>query len=55
MKKFKPGELAPKTGRYKACDNKGKVRYTVDIKRGEHLPPVQGDSRNWYFILDESD
>jgi len=51
MQKLKPGELAPQTGTYNACDNSGKTMYTVDIQEGEHLPPTPANSENWYFVL----
>lgn len=50
MQKFRPGELAPKTGSYKIVDKSGKTLYTVDVQKGEHLPPTQ--SSEWHLEID---
>lgn len=50
MQKFKPGELAPKSGTYRVVDQNGNTMYTVDVERGEHLPPTQ--SSDWHLEID---
>jgi hypothetical protein len=50
MQKFKPGELAPKSGQYRIVDANGQTMYTVDVERGEHLPPTQ--SSDWHLEID---
>lgn len=42
MQKLKSGEIAPKSGTYKVVDQKGNVAYTVNMEKGETMPPTQG-------------
>ena len=47
--KFNPGEIAPTTGTYMVVDDNGQRQYTVDMNKGETLPPTQS-SRYHYEI-----
>ena len=47
--KFNPGEIAPTTGTYTVVDEYGHRQYTVDMNKGETLPPTQS-SRYHYEI-----
>ena len=47
--KFNPGEIAPTTGTYNVVDEHGQRQYTVDMTKGETLPPTQS-SRYHYEI-----
>lgn len=50
-KKFNSGESAPKTGSYRVVDSNGKTVNTVNVQKGNRLPPTQG--KNNHFELDE--
>lgn len=47
MKKFNSGETAPKSGSYKVVDSKGKVVNTVNMQKGDTLPPTQGKDNHF--------
>ena len=48
--KVKSGENAPKSGSYKVVDSKGKTQYTVNVDKGETMPPTQ--SAGNHFEID---
>ena len=48
MRKYNPGDIAPKTGKYSVCDKHGNVMDRVDVKEGDHLPPTQ--SSEYYYV-----
>ena len=48
--KVKSGENAPKSGNYKVVDSKGKTQYTVNVQKGETMPPTQ--SAGNHFEID---
>ncbi|MFA5449483.1 MAG: YjzC family protein [Clostridia bacterium] len=39
--KLKSGEIAPKSGTYKEVAANGRVVNTIDVKKGNRLPPTQ--------------
>jgi hypothetical protein len=45
--KFNPGEIAPTTGTYYVVDNYGQRQYTVDLNKGETLPPTQSSKYHY--------
>ena len=47
MKKFNPGENAPKSGTYNVVDENGKTVYTVEMQEGNRLPPTQNSSHHF--------
>ncbi|MGI6701272.1 MAG: YjzC family protein [Christensenellales bacterium] len=49
MQKLKSGQNAPKSGTYKVVDSDGKTLYTVNVEKGERMPPTQG--KNNHFEL----
>ena len=50
MKKFNPGDIAPKTGYYKVTDARGKTLDKVSVNKGDRLPPTQ--SSDYYYEFD---
>jgi hypothetical protein len=50
MKRFNSGETAPKSGSYKVVDSKGKTINTVNVQKGQTLPPTQ--SKDSHFEID---
>ncbi|MGI6213369.1 MAG: YjzC family protein [Christensenellales bacterium] len=48
--KLKPGETAPKSGTYKVVNKNGKTQYTVNVEKGETMPPTQ--SAGNHFEID---
>ena len=47
--RLQPGETAPTTGTYYVVDESGNRQYTVDMNKGETMPPTQS-SRYHYEI-----
>lgn len=47
MAKWKPGEVAPKSGTYKVVDKSGKKVNTADVEKGQRFPPTQS-SKHYY-------
>ncbi len=47
--RLQPGETAPTTGTYNVVDENGNRQYTVDMNKGETMPPTQS-SRYHYEI-----
>lgn len=47
MKKVKSGENAPKSGTYKVVDSKGKTQYTVNVDKGDRMPPTQSSGNHF--------
>ena len=45
--KFNPGEIAPTTGTYYVVDSYGQRQYTVDLNKGETLPPTQSSKYHY--------
>ena len=51
MTKLNPGDNAPKTGTYAILDGKGKKIGTVEMKKGNRMPPTQ--SSEYYYQFEE--
>lgn len=47
MIKLKSGETAPKSGSYKVVDGSGKELYTVNVEKGETMPPTQSSGNHF--------
>lgn len=47
MKKYNPGDIAPKTGYYKVIDKKGNTLDKVSVSKGDRLPPTQ--SKDYFY------
>lgn len=50
MHKFNPGDTAPETGSYSVMDGQGNRLDSVQVERGQRLPPVQ--SSEYYYVQD---
>jgi len=50
MKKYNPGDIAPKTGFYKVIDSNGKTLDRVSVNKGDRLPPTQ--SKDYFYESD---
>lgn len=46
---LKPGQTAPKSGSYKVVDNNGTTVNTINVQKGETMPPTQS-SQNHFEI-----
>ena len=53
MKKLNPGDKAPKTGQFCVCNKSGKVMDTINVSKGDRLPPTQ--SSEYYYKSSEYD
>jgi len=49
MQKLNPGDIAPKSGSYKVLDSNGKKMNTVEVKKGNRLPPTQSSEYHYEF------
>lgn len=49
MTKFNPGDVAPVTGCYKVVDESGRKMNTVDVHKGDRLPPTESSSYHYEF------
>lgn len=49
MMKLQSGEIAPKSGTYKVVNSAGKTVNTVNVEKGETMPPTQ--SKNNHFEI----
>lgn len=47
MKKIKSGEIASKSGTYNVIDKSGKQVGTVKAKKGNPMPPTQGQDSHF--------
>ncbi|MBQ2717684.1 MAG: hypothetical protein IJF75_03700 [Clostridia bacterium] len=51
MKKLNPGDVAPQSGRYNVLDSQGQVLDTIQVDKGNRLPPTQ--SSEYYYELSD--
>lgn len=51
MKKFNPGDVAPRTGCYRVTDARGKTLDKISVNKGDRLPPTQ--SSDYYYEFDD--
>lgn len=42
-----PGDVAPTTGTYNVVDELGTRQYTVDMNKGETMPPTQSSKYHY--------
>ncbi len=49
MQKLNPGDIAPQTGCYNVIDSNGKVLDTINVKKGNRLPPTQSPEYKYEF------
>lgn len=47
MMKLQAGEYAPKSGTYNVVDETGAHQYTVDMQKGEKMPPTQSSTYHY--------
>lgn len=52
MRKFNPGDIAPRSCRYNVCDSQGKVMDTIMVNEGDRLPPTQ--SSEYYYTMSDN-
>ncbi len=45
--RLQPGEIAPTTGTYNVVDENGRRQYTVDMNKGETMPPTQSSKYHY--------
>ncbi|MBQ2711933.1 MAG: hypothetical protein IJF71_00995 [Clostridia bacterium] len=48
--RLNPGDTAPKTGSYKVVDQYGSVLNTVNVAKGDTMPPTQ--SAQYHYEID---
>ncbi len=51
MQKFNPGDIAPRSGRYSIVDGNGSHLDSVEVQKGNRLPPTQ--SSEYYYVLED--
>ena len=51
MIKLSSGEIAPKTGKYEVIASNGRVIGTVQVKKGNRMPPTS--SAGNYFKIED--
>ena len=49
MTKLNPGDNAPRTGTYNIVDKNGKKIGTVEVKKGNRMPPTQSSEYCYEF------
>ena len=49
MTKLNPGDNAPRTGTYSILDAKGKKIGSVEVQRGNRMPPTQSSEYYYQF------
>ncbi len=49
MIRLESGEYAPKTGTYDVVDEHGTRQYTVDMQKGEKMPPTQSSRYHYEY------
>lgn len=47
MKKFRPGEQAPKSGNYSCYDSKGKCGGSTYLEKGQRFPATQHEGSHY--------
>ena len=50
MLKLSSGEIAPKTGTYNVINGSGRILGTVQVKKGNKLPPTQSPDCHFELV-----